>query len=102
MGAAVEALCKARANVHARSKDGETPLHVATEGFEQAGACQALLTFGANPMAPDVDGESPLHVAAKRGSCEACHVLVHGSAEVNALDHAGRTPLDLASNDEVC
>lgn len=99
--AAVEALCKARANVHARSRDGETPLHVATEGYEQASACQALLQWGADPLAPDVDGESALHVAVRRGNCEACHVLLQGGAEANAVDHAGRTPLDLAESDEV-
>ncbi|CAE8630963.1 unnamed protein product, partial [Polarella glacialis] len=93
--AAVESLCGAKASVHAKSKDGETPLHVALEGFEQASACEALLKWWrADPLATDNDGETPLHVAARRDDLEACKVLLQGGAEPQPCDLAGRS-LDL-------
>merc|ERR1712113_855220 len=91
--AAVGALCRARADVCSRSRDGETPLHVALEGYEQASACEMLLRWRADPLAPDVDGESALHVAVRRNNCEACRVLLGHGVGVNVQDHAGRTPL---------
>jgi len=99
--AAVEALCVANANVQVKSKDGETPLHVAVEGYEQTGSCEVLLRFQADVRAADVDGESPLHVAVRRNSIESCRVLLQGGADVNATDHSGRRPLDLARYEDI-
>jgi len=96
---AVEALCRGRADVRIRSRDGETALHVALAGYERAAACQALLNWHADPMALDIDGESPLHVAARRGNSEACRALLMQSAEVDVRNYAGQVPLDLAQDE---
>eukprot|EP00927_Polykrikos_kofoidii_P079227 TRINITY_DN76004_c0_g1_i1.p1 TRINITY_DN76004_c0_g1~~TRINITY_DN76004_c0_g1_i1.p1 ORF type:complete len:1072 (-),score=193.61 TRINITY_DN76004_c0_g1_i1:118-3333(-) len=98
---AVEALCQANASVNMRSSDGETPLHVAVEGYDQLSSCQTLIQWRADPSAVDVDGDGPLHVAARKGSCEVCRALVQGKADINSVDHAGRTSLDFARRDEV-
>ena len=56
----------------------------------------SLLANAADPN-PSADGApSPLHIAASRGSLDLTRMLVRLGARVDAKDHAGQTPLELA------
>lgn len=61
-------------------------------------ACQALIQHGAevNSRPNKLLLETPLHHAAYHGSVETCQILIDMGAEVDALDHDGRTPLTFA------
>jgi ankyrin repeat protein len=113
------------AQVHARSGDGWTPLHLAaffgrreavdlllavSGGQEHnqplhaalAGACdgvivRALVTAGADVNAAGAGGVTPLHVAASRGNAEQVRFLRTAGASVTATLDDGRTPAKLAA-----
>ena len=58
---------------------------------------QDLLSQGANIQAQmDKTGESPLHLAARFARADAAKKLLDASADANAQDHSGRTPLHAA------
>lgn len=50
---------EAGANVNAKDKDGDTPLHLAVR-FNDLGLVQLLLKNGADPTIKDMYGETPL------------------------------------------
>lgn len=82
--------------VHAKDKDGLTPLHwAANRGHIED--IKALVEAGAEVQAKDRDGVTPLHSAAKRGHAEAIMALVEAGAEVHAKDKDGNRPIDLAA-----
>lgn len=108
----VNALLAARANVHARTKDGKTPLHLAHEadpkvdwkmisGADGAGRTaflapaivQTLVAAHADPNAASVSGSTPLHEAASAGASSCVLALCHSRANLLAVDNEGRTPL---------
>ena len=60
-GAAVAALLDAGADLHARTEDGDTPLHRAASGGHAA-AVAALLDAGADLNARDKKGRTPFDV----------------------------------------
>ena len=64
-----------------------------------------LLDKGADPNIVstygDGGGESPLYIAAKYGMKEIAALLLENGAEVNAKNHAGKTPLDVAEKEEI-
>ncbi|HOO21115.1 MAG TPA: ankyrin repeat domain-containing protein, partial [Kiritimatiellia bacterium] len=45
----------------------------------------------------DEDGMTPLHHAALNNYAQCAEVLLEAGAEWNATNHAGQTPLDLAT-----
>ncbi|MDR1591121.1 MAG: ankyrin repeat domain-containing protein [Puniceicoccales bacterium] len=58
-----------------------------------------LIAKGADVDARNADGMRPLHWAALGGRLEVARFLIEEKkADVNALDHKGRTPLDCARN----
>ncbi len=91
----LKVLLAAKADVSAKTKVGETPLHLATGcGVE---ACAALFAAGAAVEPKDETGFTPLHVAALNGNEAVCELLLANKAKADARDVYGRTPLHLAA-----
>jgi ankyrin repeat protein len=81
--------------VHARDKDGSTPLHCAAwKGHHEVVAF--LLTAGADVNAQNTNehwGTTPLHAAAHANQAAIAELLIEHGAERDAKDLAGKTPM---------
>lgn len=84
------------ADLNARSKDGETPLHSAVRAGNRAGI-EVLLAGSAAIDLPNNDGDTPLLLAVKLGRDEIAAVLIRNGADVNARDKNGLTALHYAA-----
>ena len=94
--AIAELLLASGADVRARDKNGQTPLHTAAL-FAEEPQLRLLIDRGrAEIDARDAAGRTPLHLAADVGRVEATAFLVSRGADVSLRDHEGRTPLDCA------
>ncbi|CAG4948316.1 unnamed protein product [Parnassius apollo] len=76
----MEILIRKGARVNEKNKEGQTPLHVATE-HAHLDAMDLLLRHGAKVNACDARGESALCVAARRDSAAACRLLLACGAD---------------------
>eukprot|EP01047_Picozoa_sp_COSAG01_P019533 COSAG01_NODE_1088_length_11788_cov_12.741124_11_plen_131_part_00 len=75
--------------------DGQSALAIAAQCGHVA-QVEALLAAGAAVNAPNpVTGRSPLHAACGAGAVEVVGSLLVGRADPRAVDHRGRTPLDV-------
>ena len=97
----VQAELDGGADVMARDKFGQTPLHSAASRGTPANL-QALLDAGADVMARDKYGFTPLHRAAHCLPCWAgvIQVLFIAGADAKAKNKNGKTPWDLAQENE--
>jgi ankyrin repeat protein len=90
-------------DVNAKDKDGFTPLHDAV-GWGHKEVVELFIAKGADVNAKDHDGVTPLHYVDNK---EIAELLIAAGADVNAkvapIDRFfnGKTPLDLASKDEI-
>ena len=128
--AVIEALVVAGASLDARLEDGSTPLHTAVsttdvgrDAAENLAVTEALLAAGADVRARDENGDTPLHLAASwshrsydpedpdnfdrlrrlYGEPHAGSVigaLLNAGANPMARNAAGRTPWDLAQEND--
>jgi ankyrin repeat protein len=81
--------------VHARDKDGSTPLHCAAwKGYPEVVAF--LLSAGADANAQNSNdhwGTTPLHAAAHANQAAIVELLIDQGAELNAQDLNGKTAM---------
>jgi ankyrin repeat protein len=81
--------------VHARDKDGSTPLHCAAwKGHPEV--IEFLLGAGADPNATNCNdhwGTTPLHAAAHANQAAIVELLIDHGADLNAQDLNGKTAL---------
>jgi len=94
----IEALLAGGANVNARDKNGQTPLHraVSIDSPQVFKIIKLLIGKGANVHARDKLGQTPLHYAVSSDSPHAqaiVELLLKCGANVNAIDNMGQTPL---------
>ena len=91
------------ADVRARNRRGQEPLHYAADGGPgvspqaQAAVIAALIGAGADPRAVDKGGVSPLHRAVRNRRAAAVKALLDGGADPFAANGSGSTPLTLAT-----
>jgi len=97
-GDAVDALLEARADVHARSTNGEhnTALHAALAGRAGARIVSRLLARGADVNARAAGDHTALHEAAFRGNLELTQLLLAHGADATIRNQEGKTALDFA------
>jgi ankyrin repeat protein/formylglycine-generating enzyme required for sulfatase activity len=79
------------ANINAKNKEEESPLHSADYGNREV--VELLIAKGANVNAMDKYGQTPLHAAASRGYKVIVALLIDKGANVKAKDKDGRSPL---------
>jgi ankyrin repeat protein len=91
----VKSLIAAKADVNAKTDDGETALMYAVWG-DHVEVVQALLAAGADVKAKNNNGETPLIVASKRGHAGVVQALLAAGADVNAKNNNGETALKIA------
>ena len=97
----VKACLAAGADLRARDKRGQTPLHWAARSNENPEVLQALLTAGADLRARDKRGQTPLHWAARSNeNPEVLQALLTAGADLSARNEAGLTPLYTAAMNE--
>lgn len=97
-------IIEAGADINAISGDEEksTALHYAIEsGDSYIPIALLLLENGANPNARDRRDDTPLHYAAEYMVVGIVNPLVEAGADVNAVNAAGQTPLDVTNPREV-
>jgi ankyrin repeat protein len=83
------------ADVNAKDRWGETPLHV-TDNKEIA---ELLIAKGADVNAQDGFRRTPLHHAAHEGHREVAELLIAEGADVNETNGSGETPLNWAKKE---
>ncbi len=91
-----QALIKRGAELDARAKNGETPLHLATLHVEPW-FTDLLLAAGADPGARNEDGESVLLWATLSGHLVVAQRLLAAGADPNVKDAKGNLPLHAAA-----
>jgi hypothetical protein len=103
--AIVRKLITAGADVHARNRHGEEPLHAAAVGLPgshtwnpsaQTATIVCIIEAGADPNAIDKRGVSPLHKAVRTRCAAAVRTLLECGADPARQNKSGSTPLLLA------
>jgi RNA polymerase sigma factor (sigma-70 family) len=88
-------LLDAGADPDARTRGGQTPLHIATL-VDRPSIVALLLAGGADPNAAADNGLTPLHFAVIRDRRAIATQLLGAGADAGLPDRHGRTPLDWA------
>jgi ankyrin repeat protein len=98
-------LLTAGADVHARNRHGDQPLHAAAVGLPgsgtwnpsaQAATIACIIEAGADPNAIDKRGVSPLHKAVRARCAVAVRTLLEYGADPARKNKRGSTPMLLA------
>lgn len=95
-----EILIKHGADLNARDRSGQTPLHSAVTGINNPNVIEALIELGADMNATDNKGNTPLHEGAGMGRVQSVEALINKGADVNVRNREGETPLDVAEKAE--
>ena len=102
----VKALLAAGADVHAKNRHGELPLHAASAGHpgssrwnpaDQTATIRLLIAAGADPNATDKRGVAALHKAVRTRSAPAVRTLIECGADPKRPNGNGSTPMLLAT-----
>jgi ankyrin repeat protein len=78
-------------------REGMAPPFREVSNRNPVDAVKLLLAAGANPDAKTPDGDTALHLAAFAGKLDIVRALVEGGADMNVKDAAGKTALQVVS-----
>jgi len=101
----VRTLLSRGADVRAKNRRGDEPLHYAVDGgpgnpawdpAAQVTTIERLLAAGADPNAADKSGTTPLHRAIRNRCADAVRALLAGGADPKRDNGRGSTPIQLA------
>lgn len=85
------------AEVDAKSRNGHTPLYLASY-YGYRDMAERLVNMGADIEAADRNsGTTPLHSAAEQGHSDVVMLLIEAGADIHARDEQGNTPLHRAA-----
>jgi ankyrin repeat protein len=102
----IRKLIKAGADVHAKNRLGDQPIHAAAVGgpgshswnpAAQAATIVCLIKAGADPNATDKRGVIPLHRAVRTRCAAAVRTLLENGADPTRRNSSGSTPMLLAT-----
>ena len=96
--AGVNLLLANEADVHARDREGKTPLMYAAQQWGNIEIVKSLLANEADVHARDKKGKTPLILAAAKGNGRIVKLLLEQGADVNAKDREGKTALQRGVN----
>jgi len=99
----ISGLIASGANINAKNKQGQTPLHMTIQpDYIWISWMKMLLAAHADLNAQDTNGFTPLHLLALSkahyGQSEAAALLIEAGAKPDVLDKQGRTPLLLTKD----
>lgn len=94
----VRLLVERGADVNAQSKQGRTPLMVASLRRGGADSVELMLAKGAGVNSKDSRGDSAIGLAASIGDVRIMRRLLAAGADVNAVNKRGMTPVNLAAS----
>ena len=101
----IQILLEHNADINLPNNNGVTPLYWIlsnSSGREKfVDKVRRLLELGADPNICTNDHTSPLHEASSSGLLDAARLLLSYGAKVDEKDEEGRTPLRVASSDEM-
>ena len=97
----VRLLLEAKANVHAGACDNMLAIHFAAQNGHEA-VCKELLKGGGKVNAADAKrANTALHTAVSKNHVATCAYLLKKNGNVKARNKAGKTPVELATTDEM-
>ncbi|MDF2435501.1 MAG: receptor-interacting serine/threonine-protein kinase 4, partial [Mucilaginibacter sp.] len=95
-GEIISGLLRKGLNADARTNNGRSPLHIASQHGRSENLI-ALLEHGADLNATDQESLTPLHLAVLQGSMESMQELINMGASVNTQGRDQWTPLHFAA-----
>lgn len=98
----VSSLIEQGADVNARDRNGDTPLHLASRSAEKMEIVSLLIEGGANINVQDEDGDTPLHDALfLLGNTELASFLIKRGADASIKNKNGQAPFHFNSFEKV-
>lgn len=92
----IEWLAEQGADINARDRWGQTPLHAMmwVIKYEPLHRMELLIRLGADIHAALPEGETPLHYAAGEGKLQSVKMLVENNADIYAENKRGENPME--------
>ncbi|RHY31664.1 hypothetical protein DYB32_003261 [Aphanomyces invadans] len=90
---AIRLLAEADGDVNLRTKDSDTPLHLACASDDNIESTRVLLAYGASVDSKNSRGNQPAHVAARAGAAATMDLLIQYSTNMNARNFNNKNPL---------
>jgi ankyrin repeat protein len=92
----INILLEKKADINAKNKVGDTPIHIATRKGNKE-IVSVLLEQKADINAKNKVGDTPIHIATRKGNKEIVSVLLEQKADINAKNKVEDAPIHIAT-----